>query len=40
MFTPAAMAKGVQSDAAASIPIEPGVETLETNVLVSWELAQ
>ncbi|SFK52602.1 SIMPL domain-containing protein [Methylocapsa palsarum] len=39
-FAPAAMAKSVQSDPASAIPIEPGVETLQTDVQVSWELAQ
>jgi uncharacterized protein YggE len=39
-YAPAAMTKSVQSDAAMGIPIEPGVETLQTDVQVSWELAQ
>lgn len=29
-----------QADAAAAVPIEPGVQTLRTEVQVTWELAQ
>lgn len=39
-FAPAAMARSAPGDAAMAIPIEPGVETLRTDVQVIWELAQ
>lgn len=37
---PAAFAKAAPREAAIAIPIEPGVQTLRTEVQVTWELAQ
>lgn len=37
---PALMARAAKTEVAAAIPVEPGVQTLRTEVQVSWELAQ